>query len=163
MNKLVAVAALLVGLNAAFAQNFQASIDAAQAGGGARQGTGSGTFTFDGANLSYNVTVSGVTPNINNAHIHVGDVGVQGGTVVFPFAGPFTGTSMSWSGTWTGMSAQNIADLQAGRLYVNVHTSPSFPAGEVRGQIVAVPEPSTYALVAAAGTLGYAIRRRKKV
>jgi hypothetical protein len=160
MKKLVAVAALLVGLNAAFAQNFQATLDGAQAGGGARTGTGTGTFSLSGTTLTYNVSVSGLSGSINNAHFHVGPVGVQGGPVVFPMTGPFSGSAMTWSGTWTGMTAQNLTDLNNGNLYFNVHSS-LFPAGEVRGQVVAVPEPSTYALMASVGGIALALRRRK--
>jgi hypothetical protein len=39
--------------------------------------------------------------------------------------------------------------MQSGSTYVNIHSS-AFPGGEIRGQIVAVPEPGTMAL----GALG---------
>jgi hypothetical protein len=57
--------------------------------------------------------------------------------------------------------AQQEADLQNGLWYVNVHSA-SHTSGEIRGQLVPVPEPQTYAVIAGFGLLGFAAYRRFK-
>lgn len=51
-----------------------------------------------------------------------------------------------WSGTET-LSPSQISDLESGKWYANI-LSTSFPGGELRGQILPVPEPSSFALLA---------------
>lgn len=68
-------------------------------------------------------------------------------------AGGFSGT--------VSVPAQNVADLFNGKLYINIHTSTN-AGGEIRGNLVAVPEPSTYALLGAVALLGLAYIRRRK-
>lgn len=67
------------------------------------------------------------------------------------------------SGTFSGsgiLTATQVSDLQAGNLYINI-TDPVYPSGEIRGQIIAVPEPSTIAL-ASAGMVALLMGRRKR-
>ncbi len=64
------------------------------------------------------------------AHIHKAPTGV-GGPIVFGLGDPTSPIEEVWS----GMTAGEIADLQAGVLYVNVHTAAN-PGGEIRGQIL---------------------------
>ena len=53
-----------------------------------------------------------------------------------------------------------LAGLEAGKAYLNVHTA-AFPGGEIRGLLVPVPEPETYALMLAGlGVLGWTARRK---
>ena len=62
----------------------------------------------------------------------------------------------------TGASARTafLAGLTGGKAYFNLHNR-NFPAGEIRGQIAAVPEPATWAmLIAGFGMVGSAMRRR---
>jgi NAD-dependent oxidoreductase involved in siderophore biosynthesis len=55
-----------------------------------------------------------------------------------------------------------VAGLDAGQAYLNVHTA-SFPGGEIRGLLVPVPEPETYALMLAGlGIVGWAAKRRQR-
>jgi hypothetical protein len=69
------------------------------------------------------------------------------------------------SATNAGHPAMSFLDaLRNGLAYVNVHTT-NWPGGEVRGQfigVVAIPEPSTYALMLAglAGVIALSRRRR---
>jgi hypothetical protein len=63
------------------------------------------------------------------------------------------------SGTFSGggmLTAGAVADMIAGNTYINIADS-VFPSGEIRGQILAVPEPTSLALLAGAGLL--ALRR----
>ena len=58
--------------------------------------------------------------------------------------------------------AERIDDLLAGLWYINIHTS-VFPSGEIRGQILRVPEPGTLVLfgIGSLGLVGFAVRRRR--
>jgi hypothetical protein len=54
-----------------------------------------------------------------------------------------------------------VAGLDLGYAYLNVHTS-VFGGGEIRGLLVAVPEPGTYALMLGGlGMVGWLARRRR--
>jgi hypothetical protein len=96
--------------------------------------TGSGSVTLDP--VAKVLTGSFTTMNVANAtsaHIHDGDVGVAG-PIVVPLI-------QSTPGTWTVpantvLTDAQIARLQAGGYYVNVHTTLN-AAGEIRGQLVA--------------------------
>jgi hypothetical protein len=57
--------------------------------------------------------------------------------------------------------AAQEADLMAGKYYVNLHTA-NFGGGEIRGQLLLVPEPQTYATIAGLALLGFAGWRRRK-
>jgi hypothetical protein len=63
------------------------------------------------------------------AHIHNAAVGMNGG-IVFPF--PAAASPMF--GVWS-VTAGNLVELRAERLYVNVHSG-AFPDGEIRGQVL---------------------------
>lgn len=63
-------------------------------------------------------------------HIHRGAPGVNG-PIVFDLGQPTSPVSA----TWTNMTAADIADLNAGLLYVNIHTG-GRPSGAIRGQIL---------------------------
>ena len=100
-------------------------------------GTGTGASGFglailspDSSNLSFFVThnVSSVT----GAHIHKA-VSCASGGIVFPFSSPTSPISEGWA-----LSLTDVNALFAGSLYVNIHSS-SFPAGELRGQIISEP------------------------
>lgn len=124
--------------------------------------------------------------NLTNAHIHAtsdpnflniaapvvwGFIGAPlndnnpNDVVVTPFASGLGGTvSGKWDtpeGNGTTLTAQ-LANILAGRSYINFHTT-DFPAGAIRGQILATPEPSSMALlgIGVLGLLGYAARRRR--
>jgi len=71
------------------------------------------------------------------------------------------------SGTNGGHPAMSFLQaLQSHLAYVNIHTALN-PSGEIRGQliqVVAVPEPETYALMLAGlGLVGWVASRRRKV
>ena len=152
-------------------------------------GMGTAIVTLDDVadTLSIDVTFSGLLGTTTAAHIHccqttsTGNAGVA--TTTPTFAGfPLGVTSGSFSttlnllsassynpafitangGTPTSAAAVLIAGLTAGRSYLNIHTS-SFPSGEIRAPLSAVPEPASWSLmIAGFGATGYAIRRRPK-
>ncbi|MEQ1853205.1 MAG: CHRD domain-containing protein [Chthoniobacteraceae bacterium] len=78
----------------------------------------------------------------------------------------FTTTTSASAGTSSGsvtLDATREAQLMASQLYINIHTATN-GGGEIRGNLVAVPEPSSVGL-AALGLMGIAsgsrMRRRK--
>lgn len=71
-------------------------------------------------------------------HVHEGAAGVNG-PALFDLGDPASPVHA----TWTGMTPAEVAAVQAGDLYVNIHTG-GRPAGEIRGQIL----PRTVDLVA---------------
>ena len=65
-------------------------------------------------------------------------------------------------GYGVGTFADLVALFEADGVYVDVHTG-AYPEGEIRGQLMPVPEPSICALLAAGlGLLGFTAHRRKR-
>jgi hypothetical protein len=93
--------------------------------------TGFATVTLNTAqtNIHVTLTVTNFTNTITASHFHKGMFGQNGG-VQFNI-GSFAGTI---DADWAAPTAANIADLQANRLYLNVHST-VFPGGEIRGQV----------------------------
>jgi len=80
------------------------------------------------------------------SHIHgPGGVGTNA-PVLFPFTGVTAATSGSIPEQTFAISATQVGYLFSGFLYMNVHDS-QFGGGEIRGQLVLVPEPSTINLL----------------
>jgi hypothetical protein len=95
------------------------------------QGSGDATATLDSntKTLTYTVTYEHLTGPATMAHFHgPAAPGVNAGVVV-----PFPNAASPIHGTATLTDAQ-IADLEAGKWYANVHTKEN-PAGEIRGQM----------------------------
>jgi hypothetical protein len=94
-------------------------------------GSGTATVTLDTATkqVTYNVTYSGLSGPAAAAHIHCGAAaGANSGVAV-----AFPSAASPISGTATMTDAQ-VADLEAGKCYVNVHTAAN-KGGEVRAQL----------------------------
>jgi CHRD domain/PEP-CTERM motif len=144
---------------------FHADLDGAQSSTPSA-GTGFANAWLNvGTNeLTFNLVWTGLGSLTTNGHIHRGLPGVAG-PVTVPFPGlPLGQTFGAYNRVFT-LTAPLSADLIAGLDYVNIHTS-QFPAGEIRGQLIAapnpVPEPSTYALSGAALLVFLAFRRARQ-
>ena len=114
------------------ATDFTASLAAPE--GVDSSGTGSATLTLDpeAKTLTYSITYEGLTGDAVAAHIHGPAAEGENAGVQVPFdnpASPITGTAE--------LTDEQIADLEAGKYYVNIHTQAN-PGGEIRGQITAV-------------------------
>jgi hypothetical protein len=159
--------ATLVNLGA---QQYNVFLDPAQDGGGARTGTGTVALSLSGQILTLSGSFAGLSGNANAAHIHgpsgpfpqaAGVLYDLGGMTTFGSSagniGPGNVTLVDKGGYTV---SQQVSDLNNQRWYINVHST-TFPGGEIRGQIVLVPEPSTIALavLGAGGLLLLAMRR----
>jgi hypothetical protein len=102
---------------------------------GNARGAFTATVTKSGTTgtVAWRLTFSGLTGRAAAAHIHLAKRG-KAGPVAVPLCGPCRNGAR---GNAT-LKASVLAALEAGRGYVNIHTANN-PAGEVRGQIPAVP------------------------
>jgi hypothetical protein len=119
--------------------------------------SGFGTADIDDVanTLTLYVVFSGLTGPETAAHIHgMAPPGTAAGVL---FALPLGSPK---SAVWSYMESQE-ADILAGLTYVNIHTT-TFPGGEIRGQIVPVPEPAPSALAVMGAGLGFLIRRKQQ-
>lgn len=135
-----------------------------------------------------NLTSGGAASSTTASHIHAatnnvppftGTAGVATTTpsfTGFPLgvtSGTFTNTldltlASSWNPSFVTANG-NIATaevnlfsaMQSGHAYWNIHST-AFPSGEIRGFLIAVPEPSTAALLGGAGAAFLAWRRTRK-
>jgi len=115
----------------------------------------------DGESIDYELSYSGLQGTVQQSHIHVAQLSVNGSIVIWlcqtatpfldptghapqcPQSGTVTGTitsanviagSMAPQQLAAGHLAEVIAAIRAGAAYANVHTNLS-PGGEIRGQI----------------------------
>ncbi len=96
----------------------------------ASSGTGMAKINLTGNTLTWTVTYSGLTGPVTAGHFHGPAAAGANAGVVVPFAGNL---SSPITGSATLTDAQ-IADLKAGKWYVNLHTAAN-PGGEIRGQV----------------------------
>ena len=159
MKKLLLATLLGVGLTAAQAQTqFTVSLDSAQevGTGSNSSATGSGALTLntDGT-VTYSVSYSGLVGDWSASHIHGSATafpGVNAGVVVGLNNTPDGARAGLLQGTTAALTPEQQGWMLAGSTYVNIHSA-AFGGGEIRGQIVQVPEPGTLAL----GGLGLAL------
>jgi CHRD domain-containing protein len=102
---------------------------------GRATGTFTATVTRSGTSgaIVWRLTFGKLTGHAVAAHIHSGVRG-KSGPVIVPLCAP----CKSGARGRATVNASVLDALEAGRAYVNVHTKKN-PAGEIRGQIAAVP------------------------
>ena len=125
-------------------------------------GTGFGTVVLNASQTQITVdeSWSGLTAPATASHIHGPGGAGTNASVLFPFSGVPAATAGSIPEQTFSITPTQVGYLFDGYLYMNVHTS-TFPGGEIRAQLLLVPEPTTAALVLA-GSLGTWIWRRKR-
>jgi hypothetical protein len=116
--------------------------------------------------LDVNETFSALTTPASAAHIHCCAPAGTNASVALPFVGFPNTVSGTYTHTFnlntdlTGITAAAfIAGLQTGNTYANVHDA-TFPGGEIRGQLVAVPEPHSVVVLGGC-LLALALLRRR--
>jgi hypothetical protein len=157
----------LAGSQALAQSEFSVTLNSAQEVGtgsnSSATGFGSLTLNPDGT-VTYNISYSGLVGDYTASHIHGNATafpGANAGVLVGLNNTPTTTRSGVLQGTTAALTTQQAGFLTSGSTYVNIH-SVAFGGGEIRGQIVAVPEPSTLALgVLGLGLVGACAGRRK--
>ena len=117
----------------ALADQIKFKADLAPGPGVASSGKGTATASLDTntKTLTWTVDYSGLSGPATAAHIHgPADPGANAGIVV-----PFTGNITSPIKGSATLTDTQIAQLEAGKWYVNIHTEANKP-GEIRGQLV---------------------------
>lgn len=127
---------------------------------GTSRGTGLATFRLsdDGQSLNYRLSVFHIT-GVFQAHIHLNGGGVNGPVVVFLFKAATPTGEVDGLLSQGTIRADNfvgplfghpfselLTDIRSGDAYVNVHTLPNHPGGEIRGQVVSGEEGFTASL-----------------
>src|SRR5688572_27924956 len=132
----IILSAMILSITAAAQQKFSVYLNGRQEVP-ANNSTGSGTcfvtLNATETQVSVECRYRNLTSNVVGAHIHDGaPVGVNG-PIRFDFT--FTGGTTGTIGPLTfSTTPAQIADMRAGRWYINIHTA-NFTGGEIRGQV----------------------------
>ena len=145
--------------------------------------TGTATLTLNGDTLTVNEVFAGlIGGSATAAHIHCcAPLGTNAGVAVplvsFPSAtsgtyvqsfdltllATYNGTFVTNNGgTAASAEAALIAGLNAGQAYVNIHDA-TYPGGEIRGQLQAVPEPATWSLLSLSALALLILGRKRSI
>src|SRR5262245_3838508 len=94
---------------------------------------GLGSFSLEGDTLNYYITFTGLSANASAAHIHGPTNTTAAASVIIPFSQP-AATAGIISGSVI-LTNQQKAWVLGGLTYANIHDTPNFGGGEIRGQI----------------------------
>ncbi|HEV7914416.1 MAG TPA: CHRD domain-containing protein [Albitalea sp.] len=144
------------------------------------------TFDFDLLTMQVEASFTGLLGTTTASHIHCCTaaagtgtagvatqtpsfngfpLGVSSGTYDFTYdmtqASSYNATFLTNAGSVSGAFNALAAGLDSGKAYFNIHTT-AFPGGEIRGFLNAVPEPQTYALMAAGLAVIALVSRRRR-
>jgi hypothetical protein len=127
-------------------------VSATDSGSVSTLGRGSLKLRVEDDGIHYRLRYSQMEGTVSQAHIHFAQQHVGGGIIAFLCAGTeaaCTSPSGDISGVITpaeiigpaeqgieaGSFDEAVRAIRAGATYANVHSTPRFPAGEIRGQI----------------------------
>lgn len=159
-------------------KSFTAALDGGEEvppTGSTATGVGEVGLSGDATRVIADLSWSGLSSEPNGTHIHNAPPGMEAG-VLFDVGPPPAATSGRISEKFFAVTAAQVAELEAGNWYFNVHTG-NFPDGEIRGQITLAPTAVRVASASAvrtprgvlvrwrtatdAGTLGFNVYRRE--
>lgn len=160
ISKMLVAAALASAFSSpasALTYQFVTALDGAQAGTSSTA-TGSGTLSYDDVTqvLDWNISFSGLLGTETLSHFHGPAIpGVDAAPqITLPLGSPKIGNAV--------LDATQEAQLLDQLWYVNVHSTVN-PGGEIRGQLLLVPEPEAYAMMAVGLALvGLMASRRRR-
>ena len=108
-----------------------------------------------------NAGVATTTPTFANFPLGV-LAGTYDNTLNLTLASSYNPAFVTLVGGLANAETSLVNGLLGGLTYLNIHTN-AFPGGEIRGFVVQIPEPETYALLLAGlAIIGIAMRKRRR-
>ena len=132
---IVSAASVALAVAPAFAatEKFSADLNAAAVGStDTSTATGTATISYDTTSkvLTWSITYKGLTGKATAAHFH----GPAAAGASAPPEVPLKGSLKSPIKGHDTLTTKEVTDLEAGMLYLNIHTA-KYPDGEIRGQV----------------------------